>query len=116
MNCKIFHDPTNKTLQIPRVALQLSGLAEKEKMELLCDQGCVLLLPEQPSASELLSATAMLMETNIRLLTRLAEESRQAMPDPPQLDMEFEKLLAESGVSLSGLCRLLSREETGDEC
>ena len=45
MNFHLNHDPANKTLTIPRAALQLSGLADVSDLILHTDSGCILLLP-----------------------------------------------------------------------
>ena len=50
MKFKVNHDPANKALAIPRAALQLSGLAGASDLALYADDGCVLLLPERPTA------------------------------------------------------------------
>ena len=49
MKFNLNHDPNNKTLAIPRAALQLSGLAGVSDLILHTDSGCVLLLPEKLS-------------------------------------------------------------------
>lgn len=54
MKFHLNHDPANKTLAIPRAALQLSGLADVSDLILHTDSGCVLLLPGDPTVAELL--------------------------------------------------------------
>ena len=44
MKFNLNHDPNNKTLAIPRAALQLSGLAGVSDLILHTDSGCILLL------------------------------------------------------------------------
>ena len=46
MKFHLNHDPANKTLTIPRAALQLSGLAETSDLTIHTENGCVLLLPD----------------------------------------------------------------------
>ena len=46
MKFHLNHDPANKTLTIPRAALQLSGLADVSDLILHTDSGCVLLDPD----------------------------------------------------------------------
>ena len=43
MYFKLYHDPQQKTLTIPRAALQLSELSTAEEMTLHAERGCVLL-------------------------------------------------------------------------
>ena len=45
MKFHLNHDPANKTLTIPRAALQFSGLADVSDLILHTDSGCILLLP-----------------------------------------------------------------------
>ena len=52
MKFKICHDPERKALSIPRAALQISGLDGQDELHLHADDGCVLLLPERPTAGE----------------------------------------------------------------
>ena len=52
MKFHLNHDPANKTLTIPRAALQLSGLAETSDLAIHTENGCVLLLPEKLSAAQ----------------------------------------------------------------
>ena len=54
MKFNLNHDPNNKTLSIPRAALQLSGLAGVSDLILHTDSGCILLLPGDPTVAELL--------------------------------------------------------------
>ena len=42
MKFHLNHDPANKTLTIPRAALQLSGLAETSDLTIHTENGCVL--------------------------------------------------------------------------
>ena len=54
MKFSLNHNPANKTLAIPRAALQLSGLADVSDLLLHTDSGCILLLPGDPTVAELL--------------------------------------------------------------
>ena len=67
MKFNLNHDPNNKTLAIPRAALQLSGLAGVSDLILHTDSGCILLLPGDPTA------------VTPQLISRLAERSQMAM-------------------------------------
>ena len=49
MKFNLNHDTNNKTLSIPRAALQLSGLAGVSDLILHTDSGCILLLPGDPT-------------------------------------------------------------------
>ena len=60
MKFNLNHDPNNKTLAIPRAALQLSGLAGVSDLILHTDSGCVLLLPGDPTVAELLKTISLL--------------------------------------------------------
>lgn len=51
MKFNLNHDPNNKTLAIPRAALQLSGLAGVSDLILHTDSGCILLLPGDPTVT-----------------------------------------------------------------
>ena len=73
------HDPANKTLTIPRAALQLSGLADVSDRILHTDSGCVLLLPGDPTVAELLKSISLLSTVTPQLISRLAERSQMAM-------------------------------------
>ena len=73
------HDPANKTLTIPRAALQFSGLADVSDLILHTDSGCVLLLPGDPTVAELLKTISLLSAVTPQLISRLAERSRMAM-------------------------------------
>ena len=59
MKFNLNHDPNNKTLAIPRAALQLSGLAGVSDLILHTDSGCILLLPGDPTVAELLKTISL---------------------------------------------------------
>ena len=67
MKFHLNHDPANKTLTIPRAALQLSGLADVSDLILHTDSGCVLLLPGDPTVAELLKTISLLSTVTFRL-------------------------------------------------
>ena len=48
MKFNLNHDPNNKTLSIPRAALQLSGLAGVSDLILHTDSGCIPFLSPRP--------------------------------------------------------------------
>ena len=78
MKFHLNHDPANKTLTIPRAALQLSGLADVSDLILHTDSGCVLLLPEKLSVAQTLKTFQLLTAINAELLFRLAKSSALA--------------------------------------
>ena len=67
MKFKICHDPERKALSIPRAALQISGLDGQDELHLHADDGCVLLLPERPTAGETVKTIQMLVDINTQL-------------------------------------------------
>ena len=79
MKFHLNHDPANKTLTIPRAALQLSGLADVSDLILHTDSGCVLLLPGDPTVAELLKTISLISAVAPQLISRLAERSQMAM-------------------------------------
>ncbi len=79
MKFNLNHDPANKTLSIPRAALQLSGLADVSDLLLHTDSGCILLLPGDPTVEELLKTISLLSAVTPQLISRLAERSQLAM-------------------------------------
>lgn len=81
MKFKICHDPERKALSIPRAALQISGLDGQDELHLHADDGCVLLLPERPSAGEAVKTIQMLVDINTQLISNLAAASRRAMEE-----------------------------------
>ena len=78
MKFHLNHDPANKTLTIPRAALQLSGLAETSDLTIHTENGCVLLLPEKLSVAQTLKTFQLLTAINAELLFRLAKSSALA--------------------------------------
>ena len=78
MKFNLNHDTNNKTLAIPRAALQLSGLAGVSDLILHTDSGCVLLLPEKLSVAQTLKTFQLLTAINAELLFRLAKSSALA--------------------------------------
>ena len=79
MKFNLNHDPNNKTLSIPRAALQLSGLAGVSDLILHTDSGCILLLPGDPTVAELLKTISLISTVAPQLISRLAERSQMAM-------------------------------------
>ena len=79
MKFNLNHDPNNKTLAIPRAALQLSGLAGVSDLILHTDSGCILLLPGDPTVAELLKTISLISTVTPQLISRLAERSQMAM-------------------------------------
>ena len=78
MKFHLNHDPANKTLTIPRAALQLSGLAETSDLTIHTENGCVLLLPDKMSVAQTLKTFQLLTAINAELLFRLAKSSALA--------------------------------------
>ena len=60
MKFHLNHDHANKTLAIPRAALQLSGLVETSDLTIHTENGCVLLLPEKLSVAQTLKTFQLL--------------------------------------------------------
>ena len=79
MKFHLNHDPANKTLAIPRAALQLSGLAETSDLAIHTENGCVLMLPGDPTVAELLKTISLISAVAPQLISRLAERSQMAM-------------------------------------
>ena len=79
MKFNLNHDPNNKTLAIPRAALQLSGLADVSDLILHTDSGCILLLPGDSTVAELLKTISLISAVAPQLISRLAERSQMAM-------------------------------------
>ena len=79
MKFHLNHDLANKTITIPRAALQLSGLADVSDLILHTDSGCVLLLPGDPTVAELLKTISLISAVAPQLISRLAERSQMAM-------------------------------------
>ena len=79
MKFSLNHDTNNKTLSIPRAALQLSGLADVSDLLLHTDSGCILLLPGDPTVAELLKTISLLSAITPQLISRLTERSQMAM-------------------------------------
>ena len=134
MKFHLNHDPANKTLAIPRAALQLSGLADVSDLILHTDSGCVLLLPGNPTVAEMLKTISLLSTVTPQLISRLAEAG--ISPTAPlesfvengrvivqaaektaadvlidELDDDVRTMLENSGVQLEGVCRLLEKED-----
>ena len=78
MKFHLNHDHANKTLAIPRAALQLSGLVETSDLTIHTENGCVLLLPEKLSVAQTLKTFQLLTAINAELLFRLAKGSALA--------------------------------------
>ena len=76
MKFNLNHDPNNKTLAIPRAALQLSGLAGVSDLILHTDSGCILLLPGDPTVAELLKTISLISAVAPQMISRLAERSQ----------------------------------------
>ena len=79
MKFSLNHNTANKTLSIPRAALQLSGLAGVSDLILHTDSGCILLLPGDPTVAELLKTISLISAVTPQLISRLAERSQMAM-------------------------------------
>ena len=78
MRLKICHDPEKRTLTIPHAALQMSRLAEEEKLDLLAESGFILAAREDLSTTERLGMAKTLSDLAITLIVRLAESSLEA--------------------------------------
>lgn len=78
MKFKIHHDPSKKTLVIPRAALQLSELTDAEELTLHMEPGCILLARDDLTASESLDVIRMLADLAVFLLFQLKQASLTA--------------------------------------
>ena len=77
MYFKLYHDPKNKTLTIPRAALQLSQLTDVEELILHTGSGGVLTARDALSAGECLHLLNFLTSITSSLLLQLAMNSRE---------------------------------------
>ena len=122
MYFKLYHNPANKTLTIPRAALQLSGLADAEELTLQAGTGYILVSRQDLNVREAASTIAQLYGVVDRLMEQLVDASREAagkledVPDPlDELDEEVLDDLLASGADAEGLRFLLEMEELEDE-
>ena len=129
MKFNLNHDPNNKTLSIPRAALQLSGLAGVSDLILHTDSGCILLLPGDPTVAELLKTISLISTVAPQMISRLApnaalesfvedgkvivQAAKKTAADVliDELDDDVRTMLEDSGVQMEGVCRLLEKEE-----
>ena len=125
MYFKLYHDPQQKTLTIPRAALQLSELSTAEEMTLHAERGCVLLARNDLTAGECLRVIDLLFTMGSALtsqLTMASQEVREehgALPELPadksgpfrSLNDRLLSLLLVAGTDLGGLSRLLMWED-----
>ena len=119
MKFHLNHDPANKTLTIPRAALQLSGLAETSDLTIHTENGCVLLLPEKLSVAQTLKTFQLLTAINAELLFRLAKSSALAHGAENQL-FYYKDWIKKPGVAIcscnDGLRPVIFKlEATGEE-
>ena len=119
---KLCHNPANKTLTIPRAALQLSGLADAEELTLQAGTGYILVSRHDLNVREAASTIAQLYGVVDRLMEQLVDASREAageledVPDPlDELDEEVRDDLIACGADPDGLRFLLEMEELEDE-
>ena len=113
---------SKKTLAIPRAALQLSGLANAERLSLHTGRGCIVLTRQVPTIRERLESIRLLHDLNVGMVCRLALDSRTASGMPCKrasevfrtYDAEFLDMLEHCGVDLFGLGALLAREEDAE--
>lgn len=82
MYFKLYHTPANKTLTIPRAALQLSRLADAEELILHAGGGYVLVARNGLDTGECLRLLEFLTSIASSLLTQLALNSREEVPYP----------------------------------
>lgn len=90
MKFHLNHDPANKTLTIPRAALQLSGLAETSDLTIHTENGCVLLLPEKLSVAQTLKTFQLLTAINAELLSDWPKAA--LWPTAPKMTLAMEPL------------------------
>ena len=82
MYFELCHNPENKTLAIPRAALQLSGLADAEELILHTGGGYVLAARNALSTLECLHLLQFLTSTAASLLLQLAVFSQEGAEFP----------------------------------
>ena len=125
MYFKLYHDPQQKTLTIPRAALQLSELSTAEEMTLHAERGCVLLARNDLTARECLRVIDLLFTMGSALTSQLAMASQEvreehgALPELPadksgpfrSLNDRLLSLLLVAGTDVGGLSRLLMWED-----
>ena len=102
MKFHLNHDPANKTLTIPRAALQLSGLAETSDLTIHTENGCVLLLPEKLSVAQTLKTFQLLTAINAELLFRLAKAA--LWPTAPKMTHAMDAIGKKSVFRMSCRC------------
>ena len=82
MYFKLYHNPENKTLTIPRAALQLSGLADAEELILHTGGGYVLAARNALSTLECLHLLQFLTSTAASLLPKRRDLAREGADFP----------------------------------
>lgn len=122
MYFKLCHNHENKTLTIPRAALQFSGLADAEELTLQAGPGCILISRRDLNVREAAGTIAQLYEMTDRLMELLVDASREVageledVPDPlDALDEEVREDLIACGADPDGLRFLLEMEGLADE-
>ncbi|MBP3509299.1 AbrB/MazE/SpoVT family DNA-binding domain-containing protein [Oscillibacter sp.] len=78
MKFKICHDPSKKTLSLPRAALQLSGLADAGELTLHTEAGCVVVARNDLTTAETVGIIRLLNDLNVSLIFQLVQASREA--------------------------------------
>ena len=78
MKFKICHDPSKKTLSLPRAALQLSGLADAGELTLHTEAGCVVVARNDLTTAETVGIIRLLNDLNASLIFQLVRASREA--------------------------------------
>src|SRR5699024_856742 len=122
MYCKLYRNPANKRLTIPRAALQLSGLADAEGRTLQVSTRYILVSRHDLNVREAASTIAQLHGVVDRLIEQLVDASREAageledVSDPlDELDEEVREDLIACGADPDGLRFLLEMEGLADE-
>ena len=101
MYFKLYHNPENKTLTIPRAALQLSGLADAEELILHTGGGYVLAARNALSTLECLHLLQFLTSTAASLLLQLAVFSQEGAEFPECEDtLEEEDEMDDPGLTI----------------
>ena len=101
MYFKLYHNPENKTLTIPRAALQLSGLADAEELILHTGGGYVLAARNALSTLECLHLLQFLTSTAASLLLQLAVFSQEGAEFPECEDtLDEEDEMVDPGLTI----------------
>ena len=116
MYFKLYHNPENKTLTIPRAALQLSGLADAEELILHTGGGYVLAARNALSTLECLHLLQFLTSTAASLLLQLAVFSQEGAEFPECEDtLDEEDEMVDPGLTIPACLLELALEAVAED-